>query len=138
MSRKVHPLFFAIGGIISAGEKLQFMPYMLNGDLLEVATEPRVGSGTMYVPLRSLATAMGGKVDWEPSTETAILYMNDKIATLKSNDTTVDVDGEKTELQAHPWIDAGEMMVPVRFFENPLGYQLSADATNLIVSFSSM
>ena len=114
------------------------MPYMLNGDLLEVATEPRVGSGTMYVPLRSLATAMGGKVDWEPSTETAILYMNDKIATLKSNDTTVDVDGEKTELQAHPWIDAGEMMVPVRFFENPLGYKLDADATNLIVSFSSM
>ena len=114
------------------------MPYMLNGEMLEVATEPRVGSGTMYVPLRDLAVALGGKVDWEPSNGVAILYIDDKIATLQSNDNTVDVDGEKTELQAHPWIDNGEMMVPVRFFEGPLGYSLDADAENLIVSLSTM
>ena len=113
------------------------MPYMLNGEMLEIATEPRVGSGTMYVPLRDVANALGGKVDWEPTTETAIVYMNDKIITVKSNDNTVDVDGEKTELQTHPWIDNGEMMVPVRFFENPLGYGLDADAQNMIVSLTS-
>ncbi len=112
------------------------MPYMLNGEMLEIATEPRVGSGTMYVPLRDVATALGGKVDWEPTTETAILYMNDKIITLKSNDTTVDVDGEKSELQTHPWIDNGDMLVPVRFFET-LGYGLDADAQNMIVSLKS-
>ena len=65
-----------------------------------------------------------------------LFYLGDKIATLQSNDPTVDVDGEKTELQAHPWIDNGEMMVPVRFFEGPLGYSLEADAANGIVSFS--
>lgn len=113
------------------------MPYMLNGAMLEVATEPRVGEGTMYVPLRDVVTALGGKVDWEPSNGVAIVYINDKIATLQSNETTVSVDGEKTELQAHPWIDNGEMMVPVRFFENPLGYALDADAQNMIVSFKS-
>ncbi len=112
------------------------MPYMLNGDMLEVATEPRVGSGTMYVPVRDVASALGGKVDWEPTNGVAIVYINDKIVTLKSNDTTVDVDGEKTELQAHPWIDNGEMMVPVRFFET-LGYGLNADANNMIVSLTS-
>ena len=112
------------------------MPYMLNGEMLEIATEPRVGSGTMYVPLRDVATALGGKVDWEPTTETAILYMNDKIITLKSNDTTVDVDGEKSELQTHPWIDNGDMLVPVRFFET-LGYGLDADSQNMIVSLKS-
>ena len=110
------------------------MPYMLNGDMLDIATEPRVGSGTMYVPLRPVATALGGNVDWEPTNGIAILYIDSKIVTLQSNETTVDVDGEKTELQAHPWIDEGEMMVPVRFFETPLGYKLDADATNLIVS----
>ena len=113
------------------------MPYMLNGEMLEVSTEPRVGSGTMYVPLRPVATALGGKVDWEPSTETAILYINDKIVTLKSNEQTVEIDGEQSELQAHPWIDAGEMMVPVRFFQSQLGYGLDADAENLIVSLTS-
>ncbi len=112
------------------------MPYMLDGEMLEIATEPRVGSGTMYVPMRAVATAVGGKVDWEPTTETAILYANDKIITLQSNDTTVDIDGEKTELQAHPWIDNGEMMVPVRFFET-LGYGLDADPQNMIVSLTS-
>ncbi len=112
------------------------MPYMLNGEMLEVATEPRVGSGTMYVPLRDVVVALGGKADWEPTTGTAIVYMDDKIITLKSNDNTVDVDGEKSELQAHPWIDNGEMMVPVRFFENTLGYGLDADAQNMIVSLT--
>ena len=112
------------------------MPYMLNGEMLEVATEPRVGDGTMYVPIRDVATALGGKVDFEPSNGVAIVYLDDKIATLQSNDPTVDVDGEKTELQAHPWIDNGEMMVPVRFFEGPMGYGLEADAKNGIVSFS--
>ncbi len=112
------------------------MPYMLDGEMLEVATEPRVGSGTMYVPLRDVASALGGKVDWEPTNGIAIIYINDKIVTLKSNDTTVDVDGEKTELQAHPWIDNGEMMAPVRIFET-LGYGLDADATNMIVSLKS-
>ena len=112
------------------------MPYMLNGEMLEVSGEPRVGDGTMYVPLRGVATALGGKVDWEPSTGVAIVYINDKIVTLQSNDPTVDVDGEKSELQAHPWIDNGEMMVPVRLFEGPLGYGLEADAANGIVSLS--
>ena len=112
------------------------MPYMLNGEMLEVGTEPRVGSGTMYVPLRDVAIALGGKVDWEPTNGVAIVYINDHIATLQSNDNTVDVDGEKTELQTHPWIDNGEMMVPVRFFESALGYGLDADAANGIVSLS--
>ena len=113
------------------------MPYMLNGDLLDISREPQAGNGTMYVPLRDVVAALGGKVDWEPSNGVAIVYINDKIATLQSNENTVDVDGEKTELQAHPWIDNGEMMVPVRFLENPLGYGLNADATNLIVSLTS-
>lgn len=112
------------------------MPYMLNGEMLEVGSEPQAGDGTMYVPVREVAMALGGKVDWEPSNGLAIVYLNDKIATLQSNDTTVDVDGEKSELQAHPWINNGEMMVPVRFFEGPMGYSLEADAQNGIVSFS--
>ena len=112
------------------------MPYMLNGEMLDIASEPRVGSGTMYVPLRDVAAALGGKVDWEPTTGTAILYMNDKIITLQSNDNTVDVDGEKSELQTHPWIDDGDMMVPVRLFET-LGYGLDADPQNMIVSLTS-
>ena len=112
------------------------MPYMLNGDLLEVGREPQIGNGTMYVPLREVATALGGNVDWEPSNGVAIVYMGDQIATLQSNDTTVDVNGEKSELQAHPWIDNGEMMVPVRFFESALGYALEADSANGIVSLS--
>lgn len=113
------------------------MPYMLNGEMLEVSGEPRVGKGTMYVPLREVAVALGGKVDWEPSTGVAIVYIDDKIATLQSNENTVDVDGEQSELQAHPWIDNGEMMVPVRFFEGALGYGLDADAENNIVSLTN-
>ena len=112
------------------------MPYMLNGDLLTVSDEPKVEGGTMFVPLRQLATALGGKADWEPSTGTVILYLNDTITTFKNGEKAVDVDGTSFELQAPVAVDNGETWVPVRFFERALGYTLVADSQNGIVDLT--
>lgn len=114
------------------------MPYMLNGDMLDVATEPKVMDGTMFVPLRKLAVALGGSADWEPSNGVAILYLGDEVATFDHNSKTVDVTGQQSELQASPLLEDGEVWVPVRFFENQMGYQLDADSQNGIVSLTKV
>ena len=112
------------------------MPYMLNGDLLEVAGEPEVKDGTMWVPLRNVATALGADVDWEPSTGVGIVYFGTDILTVQNGDATVDFNGEKTELQAAPYVENGEFWVPVRLFENPLPFTLNADSQNGIVDLT--
>ncbi|BCM89854.1 hypothetical protein IAD21_01702 [Abditibacteriota bacterium] len=112
------------------------MPYILNGDMVDIDGEPRLESGTLFVPLRKVASALGASVDFEPSTKTAILYMNDQIATFTDGKKSVDLNGSDTPLTGTPFVESGETWVPVRFFESALGYKLSADPQNGIVELS--
>lgn len=113
------------------------MPYMVNGELLELASEPRLQDGTLWVPLRKLGSALGGNADWISPNRVAVLYLNDRIVTLTIGDKTADIDGEKLELQAAPFVEEGETWVPVRLFERGLGYGLSADPASGIVDLTS-
>ena len=113
------------------------MPYMLNGELLEISSEPRLQDGTLWVPLRKLGTALGGSADWISPNHVAVLYLNDHVITLTVGDPTADIDNEKFELQAAPFVEDGETWVPVRLFERNLGYTLAADARNSIVDLTA-
>lgn len=109
------------------------MPYMLNGELLELTGEPRLQDSVLWVPLRKLGSALGGNADWIAENKVVALYLNDHIVTLTVGDETADVDGEQFEMQAAPFVESGETWVPVRLFERGLGYTLSADPENGIV-----
>ncbi|HEX9996255.1 MAG TPA: copper amine oxidase N-terminal domain-containing protein [Abditibacterium sp.] len=113
------------------------MPYMLNGELLEIQSEPRLQDGVLWVPLRKLGEALGGKADWISPNHVAVLYMGDRVATLTVGDQTADVDNERFELQAAPFLENGETWVPVRFFEQGFGYHLTADPQNGIVELGA-
>lgn len=113
------------------------MPFMLNGELLEIGGEPRLESGTMWVPLRRLGNALGGKSDWLAENKVVALYLNDHIVTLTVGDNTADVDGEQFEMQAAPFVEEGETWVPVRLFERGLGYSLNADPQSGIVDLNA-
>ncbi len=109
------------------------MPYIVDGQPVEVSQEPQNKEGTLFVPLRGLSAAVGATVDWDPDSRVANVYHKDRIIHVTPGDTTVSVDGEQTELQAAPYLEEGETWVPVRFFNQPLGYQLGVDtATNQV------
>ena len=112
------------------------MPYMINGDLAEIGSEPRLQDGTLWVPFRKLGEALGGKADWIAPNQVVVLYLGERVATLTIGDQTADVDNERFELQAAPFVENGETWVPVRFFEQGLGYKLVADPQNGIVDLS--
>lgn len=98
------------------------MPYTLNGQEASI-TEPNLKEGTMWVPLRAVSEALGGNADWDPDNRVAIVYLGTNIATLKIDDATADVNGEKSQLQEAPYLEDGETWVPVRFF-NLVGQQV--------------
>ncbi len=112
------------------------MPYILNGEAVELG-EPRLENGTMFVPLRKLAQALGGSADYEPSTNTAILYLNDQIVSFTNGQNNVSLNGSNVSLQAAPFVEDGETWVPVRFFESVMGYKLNADPQNSIVELTT-
>ena len=114
------------------------MPYTINGQAIDTGSiaEPQLKGGTMWVPLRSVIEALGGNADWDADNRVAMAYSGSNIATLKIDDPTADINGEKSELQEAPVLQDGETWVPVRFF-NLLGYNMSVDPQNNSVEFSS-
>ena len=113
------------------------MAYLLNGDLLEIEGDPRLDDGTLFVPLRKVANALGFNVDFEASTYNAIIYAtNGDIVTLKNGEGNAEINGAAMPMQAAPFVENGEMWVPVRFFERVLNVTMQADPKNGIVEFS--
>lgn len=113
------------------------MPYILNGDMVEIDGEPRLENSVLFVPLRKVATALGANVDFEPTTGTAILYMGDKIVTFVNDKKSANVDGSDVPLTGAPFVEEGETWVPVRVFESVLGLKMNADPQNGIVELST-
>ena len=112
------------------------MPYILNGQMADISSEPRVQDGAMFVPLRKVAQALGANVDFEPSTGTAILYIAGQIATFSTGQKSVNLNGSDVPLTGAPFIEEGETWIPVRFFESALGFTMNADPQNGIVDLS--
>ncbi len=113
------------------------MPYTFEDTPLEVNAEPQIKDGITWVPLRSLAQAMGASVDWDPDNHIAILYLGDRIATFTINDPNVNVDGEPVTLRAAPYLDDGDTWIPARFFQQALGFGLQVDNAQNLVQFSN-
>jgi hypothetical protein len=90
----------------------------------------------MWVPLRSVAQALGAKVDYEPTNGVALLYHGDEVVTVKVNDANVDVSGTTHTLQAAPFVENGEAWVPVRFFQSVLGANVNVDIESRIVDIN--
>lgn len=111
------------------------MPYSINGQEAAIS-EPDLQDGTLYVPVRGVIDMLGGNMDWDADNRVAIAYLGDNIVTLTEGDTTADVNGEKSELQAAPHLKDGEMWVPVRFF-NLIGQQIAVDLNSKQVDLTS-
>jgi hypothetical protein len=106
------------------------MPYTIDGQPVNIDKEPQIKDGTLWVPFRALGEALGGSVSWDQSTRTVTLLLGPYTTTLRIDDATVDTDGQSTQLQAPPYVNQGDTWVPVRFFNQPLGYQIGVDLAN--------
>ncbi len=81
----------------------------------DLETSPIVQNGRTLVPVRSIIEAMGGKVEWEQSSQTATLTYNSDTINLTIGSTIADFNGEKNTLDVSPVVINGRTMLPIRF-----------------------
>lgn len=113
------------------------MPYTFNGAPQDVAHEPQLVDGTMWVPLRAVAGTIGATADWDSANRVAILYAGTRIVTIKIGEANVDISGTPFKLQAAPYVDEGETWVPVRLFSEGLGYNVGVDLATKTVDITT-
>src|SRR5262245_28660949 len=100
------------------------MPYVINGQNIQLKEEPRNLNGPVYVPLREVLEAMGGQASWDSPSKTAGATLNGKHARIPNGATTMEVDGQQVTMSVPSMMDGDTFWVPVEFFGKAFGTHL--------------
>lgn len=91
----------------------------VNGTQLEIDegrdTKPIVINGRTLVPIRAIIEAFGGNVDWENTTRTVTLTLEDDIIMLVIDSMTAYLNNRAITLDVAPTVVNGRTMLPIRF-----------------------
>lgn len=85
-----------------------------NPEVVPVLSE----EGNALIPLRTVVTVAGGKVDWDEATRSVIIKYNDKDISFALESSEIAVGEEKIELSKAPYSVHGRTLVPLDFFSN--------------------
>lgn len=88
------------------------------------------------VPIRFIAEALGAKVDWDNSTQTAIIEKGKKI-TLKIGEKRAFVDGQQKTFDTKAELKQERTFVPLRYVSETLGVTVDWDAATFTVIIST-
>src|SRR5687767_11588297 len=103
------------------------MPYIVDGQPVAIADEPKNENGTLWVPLRALSEAVGAKVDWDQDLQQIMIQHTKGNIQLNVGTNDLIMNSEPMSMQAAPYVENGETWVPVRFFNQILGYALNVN-----------
>jgi len=108
------------------------MPYVIGGQSVQLEDEPKNLNGPVYVPLRQVVEAIGGKTTWENSTKTAGATVNGRHARIDSDSASFDVDGRTVTMSVPSFMEGNQVWVPIEFFDKAFGVVAIADASNTV------
>jgi hypothetical protein len=105
----------------------------INGEAVEIDAPAQIIDGRTVVPLRFIGEAFNAEVDWEETTKTITVTLEDIIITLQINSKTAVVNGNIETLDVPAQISSGRTVVPFRFLGESLGCDVEWDATTKTV-----
>src|SRR4051794_9623304 len=108
--RRASAVLFAVTLLSAAGAALA-----VDRKTLETDVPPEMKDGRVFVPLRAAGTALGGKVDWDASTQTVNIKRGTHTVVLTVGQTSAKVDGQDRTLDSPPYLKDGRVLVPLRF-----------------------
>nr|WP_210023577.1 MULTISPECIES: acetamidase/formamidase family protein [unclassified Paenibacillus] len=82
---------------------------------------PSVINDKFYVPLRDIVEGLGGMIEWDSTTRSAIATLQGKSITVKNDSTIYTIDGKAVYHEGMPLIINEKTMVPVKAVREIIG-----------------
>ncbi len=112
----------------------------VNGESREIdpgrGTVPVTENDRTLVPIRAIIEAMGGTVNWDEETQTALLEYNSDIITLAIGSTTAFLNETANTLDVAPTTINDRTMLPIRFIAESFQFDVDWDESNQTVIIS--
>lgn len=108
------------------------MPYQIDGRDIQLQDEPRNMNGPIYVPLRQLTEALGGKASWDGASDTAGATLNGRHARVPNGSTSFTVDGQSQSMSVPSFMEGSQVWVPIEFFGLAFGIPVHAHPGDLV------
>lgn len=102
----------------------------------ESGTVPIIKNGYTLLPIRAVVEAMGGTVEWNGASQTAMLSQGDSTIKLTIDSKTAFLNGAAVNLDAAPELVNGITMLPIRFIAESFGFDVAWDGTNQAVTIT--
>ena len=103
------------------------MPYEILGNHYLFPTEPFLRDDKHFVPLRDTVETLGGRVDFDAASDSAVATITSYAARVVAGNRHVDVSGTPVTLSADPFVEKDEFYVPFDFFRDAYGYDVMFD-----------
>ena len=106
--------------------------YQFGADMPPIILEDR-----LFLPVRDVFEILGGNVTWNDVVGQVFVFYQNRVISMRSDSTFVNVDGDLTELPLPPRTVNGRLMIPASFFADVFGFEtdwVSASRTFLLDS----
>jgi len=100
----------------------------VNDKATQLDVAPEIKDGRTFLPLRSIAEALGATVDWIAETKGITVTLGETTIGLQIGNTSAVVNGTVKTLDVAPYIKNGRTMLPFRFIAENLGATVTWDA----------
>jgi hypothetical protein len=108
----------------------------VNGLTRTLDAAPFIKEGRTLLPIRALIEALGGSVQWNPSTRTATILLGSRTVALTIGSTTALVNGSPITLDVAPEIRNGRTFLPLRAVAENLGLDLAWEPISQTISLT--
>ncbi len=112
----------------------------INGEDINIdenGTSPIIVDGSTLVPIRAVAEALGGAVEWDNDTRNVTITKDAKVIKLVIDEINARVDESNVTLDAAPVIINGRTMLPLRFVAENLGAEVEWNGENRKITITS-
>ena len=97
---------------------------VVNGELIEFDTPPLIEDDRTFIPVRAVAEFLNYDVSWDDATKTVKITDKDSILTMTIWKTDYELNGEKKQMDAVPFIKDDRTLVPIRLIAESFGCEV--------------
>ena len=98
-----------------------------NGQTQAMDVAPTIVNDRTMVPVRFIAEAFDGTVDWDAENQTAYIVYNDNMVEIAIDADIIHVNGEAVTIDTPSQLLDGRTMIPLRAVAEGLGLSVSFD-----------